>query len=104
MAQEKSKDTGSKAKGGDLGWFVPKRMVPEFGAAVAKLGKGKLTQQPVKSMFGYHVILLEGSRPRPAEPVEQYKERLKPQLERQKMQELFDELKAKAKIEIAQKP
>ena len=104
LAQEKSKDTNSKARGGDLGWFVPKRMVPEFSAAVAKLGKGKFTREPVKSMFGYHVILLEDSRPRAAEPFEQIKERLKPQLEQQKMQKLFDEVKAKAKIEITQKP
>lgn len=103
LAQQKSKDTGSKSKGGDLGWFVPKRMVPEFGAAVVKLQKGKFTQEPVKTMFGYHVILLDDSRPRVMESVEQYKDRLKPQLEQQKLQKVFDELKAKAKIDIVHK-
>lgn len=104
LAKEKSKDTTSKGRGGDLGWVIPKRMVPEFGAALAKLGKGKLTQEPVKSMFGYHVILLEDSRPRVVPPIEQYRERLKQDLQQRKMQKAFDELKAKAKIEITKKP
>ncbi len=56
---ERSKDPGSKPQGGDLGWFDPSGMVPEFGAAVSKLEKGKFTQEPVKTQFGYHVILLE---------------------------------------------
>jgi peptidyl-prolyl cis-trans isomerase C len=44
LAMDKSKDPGSKAKGGDLGWFDPGRMVPEFGAALSKLEKGKFTR------------------------------------------------------------
>jgi len=102
LAKEKSKDTVSKEKGGDLGWFLPKRMVPEFGAAVAKLEKGKFTQEPVKSMFGYHVILLDDSRPRVVGSIDQV--RLKESLQQQRLQKTFDELKAKAKIEIVQKP
>lgn len=104
LALEKSKDSGTKARGGDLGWFVPKKVVPEFGAAVVKLEKGKFTQEPVKTMFGYHVILLEDSRPRATEPIEQYRGRVKPQIEQQKVQKVLDELKAKAKVEIAKKP
>lgn len=104
LARERSKDSASGAKGGDLGWFVPKRMVPEFGAAVAKLEKGRFTQEPVKSQFGYHVILLEDFRPRAMGPIDQYQARLKEHLKQQKLQKTFDELKAKAKIEIVQKP
>ncbi len=62
LAMEKSKDAGSAPRGGELGWFDPRRMVPEFGAAVSKLEKGKFTEAPVKSQFGYHVILLEDTR------------------------------------------
>ncbi len=102
LAKEKSKDPGSKANGGDLGWFDPRGMVPEFGAAVAKLGKGKFTEQPVKSQFGYHVILLEDSRQKPAPPLEQVKATLTQQLQEQNLQKMFDEMKAKAKIEIVQ--
>jgi hypothetical protein len=50
LAADRSKDQGSKARGGDLGWFDTKRMVPEFGAAVAKLEKGKFTETPVKTV------------------------------------------------------
>jgi peptidyl-prolyl cis-trans isomerase C len=63
LAKERSKDTGSKQQGGDLGWFDPSQMVPEFGDAVSKLAKGKLTDVPVKTQFGYHVILLEDVKP-----------------------------------------
>ena len=104
LAKEKSKDGGSKVKGGDLGWFDPRGMVPEFGEAVAKLTKGKFTEEPVKSKFGYHVILLEDSRPQQLPPLEQIKPQLTQQLQQQNMKKYFDELKAKAKIEIVQAP
>lgn len=100
LASEKSKDPGSKVKGGDLGWFDPSRMVPEFGAAVSKLEKGKFTTEPVHSQFGFHVILLEDSRPIEAPPLEQVKANLLPQLQQQNLKKHLDGLKAKAKIDI----
>jgi peptidyl-prolyl cis-trans isomerase C len=102
LAREKSRDTGSKANGGELGWFDPRRMVPEFGAAVAKLSKGNFTEEPVKSQFGYHVILLEDSRPIAMHPLEQMKPALKQQLQQQNLQKYLDGLKAQAKIDIKQ--
>lgn len=104
LAKEKSKDGASKGNGGELGWFDPRGMIPEFGAAVAKLAKGKFTQEPVKTQFGYHVILLEDSRPLPVPPLEQVKPTLTQQLQQQNLKKLFDEMKAKAKIEIVQAP
>ena len=104
LAKAKSKDPGSKAKGGELGWFDPRSMVPEFGNAVTKLAKGKFTETPVKSQFGYHVILLEDTRDKEIVPLEQVKARLKQQMQEQNLQKLFDDMKAKAKIEIAQAP
>jgi peptidyl-prolyl cis-trans isomerase C len=104
LAMEKSKDTGSKASGGDLGWFNPSRMVPEFGAAVSKLEKGKFTQEPVKSQFGYHVILLDDSRPIEAPPFEQVKPNLAQQLQQQNLKKQLDDIKGKAKIEMAAAP
>jgi peptidyl-prolyl cis-trans isomerase C len=100
LAMEKSKDQGSKARGGELGWFDPRRMVPEFSAAVAKLEKGKFTEVPVKSQFGYHVILLEDSRAIEAPPLEQVKAQLSQQLQQQGVKKQLDALKAAAKIEI----
>lgn len=104
LAKEKSNDSRSKAKGGDLGWFDPRGMVPEFGAAVAQLAKGKLTETPVKSQFGYHVILLEDSRAKQVQPFEQVKPALTQQVQQQYLKKLFDDMKAKAKIEIVQAP
>jgi len=104
LAKEKSKDSRSKVNGGDLGWFDPRGMVPEFGAAVAKLAKGEFTEEPVKSQFGYHVILLEDSRQKQIQPLEQIKPALTQQVQQQNLQKLFDDMKAKAKIEIVQAP
>jgi peptidyl-prolyl cis-trans isomerase C len=104
LAQEKSKDPGSKTRGGDLGWFDPGRMVPEFGAALGKLEKGQFTQEPVKSQFGYHVILLEDTRPIEAPPLDQVKPNLTQQLQQQNLKKQLDDLKSKAKIEIVAAP
>jgi peptidyl-prolyl cis-trans isomerase C len=101
LAKAKTKDTGSKASGGDLGWFDARRMVPEFGAAVAKLEKGKFTEEPVKSQFGYHVILLDDSRTPEPPPLESVKQQLSQQLQQQNMRKQIDALKAAAKIELA---
>jgi len=100
LAMERSKDQGSKANGGDLGWFDLSRMVPEFGAAVSKLEKGKFTQEPVKTQYGYHVILLEDSKPIEAPPLEEVKPQLTQQLQQQNVKKQVDALKAGAKIEM----
>jgi peptidyl-prolyl cis-trans isomerase C len=100
LAKAQSKDPGSKEKGGDLGWFDPRGMVPEFGAAVVKLEKGKFSEEPVKSQFGYHVILLDDTRTKEAPTLEQVKPRLTSQIQQQNLKKLLDEMKEKAKIEI----
>ena len=101
LAMERSKDPGSKTSGGDLGWFDPRGMVPEFGAAVSKLEKGKFSQEPVRTQFGYHVILLEDSKPIEAPPLEEVKPQLAQQLQQKNLTKQLDALKAGAKIEIA---
>lgn len=104
LAKEKSKDPGSKGNGGDLGWFDPRGMVPEFSAAVAKLEKGKFTLEPVKSQFGYHVIMLEDSRAMQIPPLEQVKPQLTQQVQQQNLKKMIDDMKAKAKIEMTEAP
>ncbi|MCI4427785.1 MAG: peptidylprolyl isomerase [Burkholderiales bacterium] len=104
LAMEKSMDTGSKARGGDLGWFDVSGMVPEFGAAVAALEKGKFTQEPVKTRYGYHVILLEDSKPIEAPAFEEVKPSLSQQVQQQNLKKQLDDVKAKAKIEIVGAP
>lgn len=104
LAKSKSQDPGSKANGGDLGWFNPRGMVPEFGAAVAKLEKGKFTDEPVKSQFGYHVIVLDDSRPVTIPPLEEVKAGLSQQLQQKNLKKMLDDMKAKAKIEVKAAP
>ena len=100
LAKARSVDPGSKANGGELGWFNPSGMVPEFGAAVAKLEKGKFTEEPVKSQFGYHVILLDDSRATPVPELDSVKAQLTQQLQQKNLKKMLDEVKAKAKIEM----
>ncbi len=104
LAQEKSSDTASKAKGGDLGWFDPRRMAPEFGAAVKALEKGKISEEPVVTSFGYHVILLEDSRPIEPPALEGIKTGLTQQIQQKNLMKHLDDLKAKAKIEMSKGP
>jgi peptidyl-prolyl cis-trans isomerase C len=100
LAAEKSKDPGSAARGGDLGWFDLRGMVPEFGAAVSKMDKGKISEEPVKSQFGYHVIQLEDTRPIEAPSLDDVKPQLTQQLQQQAVKKQLDALKAAAKIEL----
>ncbi len=97
----KKESTGPSGKqGGDLGWFTASRMVPEFAKAVAKLKKGTITQKPVKTQFGYHVIKLEDSRTRELPKFEDVKEQIRPLIQRQRLAEYVMKLRSKAKIEI----
>jgi peptidyl-prolyl cis-trans isomerase C len=102
LAKEKSRDPGSKENGGELGWFDPRNVVPEFGEAVAKLANGQFTEEPVKTRFGYHVILLEESRQKQAPEFEQVKPMLQQQAAQESLKKLIEDLKAKAKIEVSQ--
>lgn len=85
LAKENS--TGPSApSGGDLGWFPPDRMVPEFSQAVVALSNGEYTKTPVQTQFGWHVILREDSRESAAPPYESVRDVLKQQVESQKLQ------------------
>jgi peptidyl-prolyl cis-trans isomerase C len=101
LAKDRSKDAGSAINGGDLGWFDLNRMVPEFSAAVSQLEPGKFTEVPVKTQFGYHVILLEEVKPVEPPPLEDVAPQLTQQLQQQVWEEQLDALKAGANIEVA---
>ena len=62
IAKKSSKDPGSGANGGDLDWANAGSYVPEFSAAMVKLGKGQMTDVPVKTQFGYHIIRVDDVR------------------------------------------
>jgi len=99
----KTKSTGpSGPQGGDLGWFAPGQMVAPFSEAVIALADNKFTLEPVKTQFGYHVILREASRAQIQTPpsFESIKEQIRPALQRKKLQEFLAELREKAKVEV----
>jgi len=96
---KQSKDPGSAANGGDLDWNPPGTFVKEFGAAMSKLEKGQLTEQPVKTQFGWHVIRVDDIRAMAPPPLDQLKPQLQQELERRKIQQLQKDLRAKATIE-----
>lgn len=96
---KQSKDPGSKDKGGDLDWQPPTTFVKPFAEALSKLEKGKYTEQPVRSQFGWHVIQLDDVRPAQFPSFDQAKPQLQNRLQQQEVQKVFAELRARAKIE-----
>ncbi len=88
------------SEGGDLGWFTADRMVPPFSEAVVALENGKISQQPVQTQFGWHVILREESRPLTPPPFDAVKEQIRPMLQRQKAQTMIENLRNTAKVEV----
>ena len=90
---------GSKDNGGDLGWASAGNFVKPFSDALTGLTKGKYTETPVKTDFGYHIILLEDTRPLTVPSFEEIKPRLLQQAQGQQINKMVDALRAKAKVE-----
>ncbi len=99
LAKEKSTDTGSGANGGDLGYFGDGDMVPEFYAAANKLKKGEFTKDPVKSQYGWHVILLTDRRTKEAPKFEEVKAQIKDELTQELVAAWLTDLHKAAKIQ-----
>ena len=99
IAKKESKDPGSGAKGGDLDWAPPGNYVAEFSQALTQLTKGKMTETPVKSQFGYHIIRLDDVRDAQLPPLESVKPQIMQQLQQQKLAKYQADLRTKAKVE-----
>jgi peptidyl-prolyl cis-trans isomerase C len=99
LAKKNSKDPGSGANGGDLDFAKPESYVPEFSAAMVKLKKGEMTETPVKTQFGYHIIRLEDTRVAPFPAFEDVKAQIMQRLEQVKMSKYQEELRSKAKTD-----
>jgi peptidyl-prolyl cis-trans isomerase C len=99
LAKANSKDPGSGANGGDLDFAKPDSYVPEFGKAMVALKKGEMTETPVQSQFGWHIIRLDDTREAAFPAFEDVKAQLKQRMEQTKMQAFQEELRAKAKTD-----
>jgi len=99
LATKNSKDNGTKDRGGDLDWNVPSVFDPQFAEAMVKLEKGKYTETPVRTRYGFHVIQLDDARQVKFPAFAEVRPRIQQQLVQGKVEGLVRELRAKAKIE-----
>ena len=96
---KQSKDIGSKEKGGELDWQPAATYVKPFGDALAKLEKGKTTESPVQTQFGYHVIRLDDVRAAQFPEFDAVKQQITQMLQNQEIEKLVKNLRAKAKLD-----
>ena len=94
-----SKDPGSKDRGGELGWAAPSSYVKPFADALVKLKKGQFTETPVKTDFGYHIIMLEDTRELKLPSLEEAKPKLVQRLQQQMVEKHVLDLRNKAKVD-----
>jgi len=99
LAKKASKDPGSGANGGDLDWANAGSYVPEFSAAMTKLDKGQMTETPVKTQFGFHIIRVDDVRDTKLPSLDEVKPQVSQQLQQQKIAKYQESLRAKAKVQ-----
>jgi peptidyl-prolyl cis-trans isomerase C len=95
LAKARSKDPGSKDKGGDLDWNAPTNFVKPFGDAMKATPKGKFTPQPVQTQFGWHVIEVDDIRDAKVPSFEEVKPQLQQRMQAQWLDKYFKELRTK---------
>ncbi|ASL42345.1 putative parvulin-type peptidyl-prolyl cis-trans isomerase [Burkholderia sp. AD24] len=99
LAKQYSKDPGSGKNGGDLDWSDPKAYVPEFADAATHLQKGQMTDTPVHTQFGWHIIRLDDTRAITPPPLEQVRPQIVQQIQQEKLQAFEEGLRKNAKIQ-----
>jgi peptidyl-prolyl cis-trans isomerase C len=99
IAADKSKDQGSKSRGGDLDWGPAGRYVPAFGQTLTKLKKGETTEAPVQTQFGWHIIRLDDERTAKFPSFEEVKPQIQTEMRQQQVNKVIGDLRGKAKIE-----
>ena len=95
IAKARSKDPGSKDRGGDLDWNAPANFVKPFGDAMVKTEKGKFTPQPVQTQFGWHVIRVDDVRDAKVPPFEEVKPQLSQRMQAQWLDRYLRDLRQK---------
>lgn len=99
LAKQYSKDKSNADNGGDLGYFSQSDMVKEFGDAAFSMKKGEYSKAPVKTQFGYHVIMVEDKRNRPAPAYDDVKDQLAAQGKREMLNKLIEEWRKESTVE-----
>ena len=99
IAKEKSIDTGSKNNGGELGWSAAAAYVKPFADALQNMKKGNITEKPVQTNFGWHVIRLEDVRPAVPPPFEEVKTNMQQRVLQRNFAATVQDLRSKAKVE-----
>ncbi|WP_027994982.1 peptidylprolyl isomerase [Simplicispira psychrophila] len=99
IAKKQSKDPASGANGGNLDWANPSSYVSEFTEALVKLGKGQMTQTPIKTQFGWHIIRLDDVREAQLPKLDEVKPQIAQQLQQQKLSKFQEDLRSKAKVD-----
>ncbi|WP_118181334.1 peptidylprolyl isomerase [Paraburkholderia phosphatilytica] len=99
LAKQYSKDPGSAKNGGDLDWSDPKAYVPEFATAAEHLQKGQMTDTPVHTQFGWHIIRLDDVRDVTPPPLDSVKPQIVQQIQQEKLQAFEENLRKQAKIQ-----
>lgn len=99
LAKQNSKDPGSAANGGELGWAQADNYVEPFAAAVKSTPKGQMAAKPVQSQFGWHVVEVVDERPVEFPSFEQVSSQLEEMMREEELTKFREKLRAEAKIE-----
>ena len=100
LANEHTTDPSGKTSGGDLGYFAPGQMVPEFETAAFALNVGQYTKEPVQSQFGWHVILIEDKRAQQPPAFDTVKDEVRNMVFREKYFAMVGDLRKAAKVDV----
>ncbi len=91
-AKKDSIDPGSGKNGGDLGWAASTNYVPEFAQAVESLKKGQMTDKPVQTQYGWHIIQVDDTRPLEFPAIDEVKPQIEQMLRQQQLSEFHEGL------------
>ena len=99
IAQKRSLDEGTRPRGGELDWTVPANLEKSFADAMVRLEKGKTTETPVRTRYGFHIVRLDDTRQMKIPEFEQVRAQLQQRMVQQRIEGYLRELRGKAKIE-----
>jgi len=100
LAAQHTTDPSGKTTGGDLGYFAPGQMVPEFEKAAFALNVGEYTKEPVQSQFGWHIIKVEDKRAQQPPAFDTVKDQIRNLVFREKYFAMVNDLRKAAKVDV----